>query len=510
MAARGGEVMHRLSLATLPDVPEAMRPMVDPRGMSLGIVHLGIGAFHRAHQAVYTEAAMAAADDTRWGIAGVTQRSRDVIDQLAPQDGLYTLLQRGERDAARVVGSVRQVLSAQDDPDRLVALVAAPATRVVTLTVTEKGYRHDPATGRLLTTDPEVTADAGGRAPRTVVGQLARGLQRRMRHDAGPITVVSCDNLPGNGRVLQGLLREFVALLPAQESAPLLGWLDTSVGFPCTMVDRIVPATTDADRAEVRDQLGVEDRGVVVAEPFSQWVVEDAFAADRPDWERVGVTVTVDVAPFETMKLRLLNGSHSALAYLGALAGAEYVADAVRREHMARFVRQLMDVDVTPGLVVPAGFDVEAYKLALLERFANPGLRHRTTQIAIDGSQKLPQRLLATVRDRLRAGEEPRHACLAIAAWIRYVTAARSDSGRPLPVDDPLAARFQEIAEAADRPTRLVEEMLGVRAVFGADLPDNLLFRRLLVDALERLTSRGADAAVRDLVETNVSSSATT
>jgi fructuronate reductase len=478
--------MARLALGALPDLPAAQRPLVDPAALGVGIVHLGIGAFHRAHQAVFTEEAVAAAGGD-WGICGVTQRSRAVLDQLQPQDGLYSVLVRGEDTSLRVAGAVRDLLFAAEEGERLQSLLAAPSTRLVTLTVTEKGYRHDPATGRLRRTDPDVAADLAGDAlPRTVVGQLVRGLQARRAADAGPITLLSCDNLPANGEVLRGLVTDFCEALP--DGASLAAWVAESVAFPSSMVDRIVPATTDDDRAEAARLLGVEDRGVVVTEPFRQWVVEDHFAAGRPAWERAGAVLTADVAPYEAMKLRLLNGSHSTLAYLGALAGHAYVADAMADPGIAGVVAHLMADDVEPTLTVPDGFDVAAYQRELIERFHNPALRHRTVQIAMDGTQKLPQRLLGTIRDALARGAEPRFACLGVAAWMRYVWTADT-------VDDPMADRLRSLTADAATPQAAVDALLSLKEVFGEDLPANGRFRDLVTESLEALTKGGVAAA---------------
>ncbi|HET9077168.1 MAG TPA: mannitol dehydrogenase family protein [Acidimicrobiales bacterium] len=488
----------RLSLASLSRLDATMRPPVDPRALSVGVVHLGLGAFHRAHQAVYTEGAMAATGQTGWGVCGVTQRSRAVVDALAPQDGLYSVLERQD-GAARVsvVASVRQALFALEDPDGLLDRLSQPAVRVITLTVTEKGYRHDPSTGRLRGDDPEVAADAAGRPPTTVVGQLARGLQRRHRAGAGPVAVVSCDNLPGNGRLLSRLVADFLTMLPAAETAGLEDWMADNVSFPCTMVDRMVPASTDQDRADAARMLGLEDRAVVVAEPFSQWVVEDRFVAARPAWEEAGVVITADVEPYEAMKLRLLNGSHSALAYLGSLAGHEHISDAVRAAGFEAYVRALMDRDVTPTLQVPPGFDLEGYKRDLLDRFANRALRHRTAQVAMDGTHKLPQRLIPVIRWQLAAGHEPRLACLAVAAWMRFVAAGRSDDGRPLPLDDPLAPLLRARVRAAGTAREVADALLGVEDVFGPDLGTAPGFRALVTGALADLMRHGAAETVR-------------
>jgi fructuronate reductase len=487
--------MTRLGFAALAHLPAELRPLVDPRALGTGIVHLGIGAFHRAHQAVFTEEAVAAAGGD-WGICGVTQRSRGVLDQLRPQDGLYSVLVRGEGTTLRVAGAVRDLLFAAEEGQRLQALLAAPTTRLVTLTVTEKGYRHDPATGRLRRTDPDVAADlAGDGPPRTVVGQLVRGLQARRAADAGPITLLSCDNLPANGEVLRGLVADFCAALP--DGGALATWIAESVSFPSSMVDRIVPATTDDDRAEAARLLGFSDSGVVVTEPFRQWVVEDRFAAGRPAWERAGAVLTADVAPYEAMKLRLLNGSHSTLAYLGALAGHAHVADAMADPGIADVVAHLMADDVVPTLAVPDGYDVAAYQQQLIERFHNPALRHRTVQIAMDGTQKLPQRLLGTITDRLAAGAEPRYACLGVAAWMRYVWTAQAENGAPLPVDDPMADRLRELTAGSATPEAAVDALLSLEEVFGARLPANDTFRALVTESLEALAKGGVAAATR-------------
>ena len=488
--------MPRLSRATLGRVDADLRPAADPSGP--GVVHLGLGAFTRAHQAVYTADALAAGPDRAWGTCGVTQRSPAVVEQLRPQDGLYSVLTRSAAGSAlQVVSTVQDVLFAQEETDRLLALLAAPATRLVTLTVTEKGYRHDPATGRLRTADPDVAADLAGRPPVTVVGQLARGRPARRAADAGPVSVLSCDNLPANGQVLRGLVLEFCSRLPDGEA--LAAWVASDVAFPSSMVDRIVPATTADDLAEAAGLQRLEDRGVVVTEPFRQWVVEDAFAAGRPAWERAGAVLTGDVAPYEAMKLRLLNGSHSTLAYLGALAGCATVSDAVAEPGLGALVPRLMADDVVPTLRVPDGFDVDAYCLELQERFANPALRHRTVQIAMDGTQKLPQRLLGTVRDRLDAGAEPRLACLGVAAWMRYVSAGQTDAGRPLPLDDPLADRLRALTAGARTPAQTVEALLSLTEVFGEHLPQDAVFRDLVTDALTALSRDGVVGAVRSL-----------
>lgn len=490
MAARGGDV-NRLSRATLPDVPAPLRPRIDPRELGVGIVHLGIGAFHRAHQAPYTEDAIVAAGGD-WGICGVTERSAAVIEQLAPQDGLYTLAERGANaERLRVLGVVRELRFARADAEGLQERMADPAVHVITLSVSEKGYRYDATTGRLRLDDPGIAADLAQDGASTVVGQLVRGLDARRRAHGAPITVVCCDNLPDNGRVLAGLVRDFAQRLP--QSAELLAWIEDAVRFPSTMVDRITPATTAADRTAIAAALGVEDRGAVITEPFRQWVVEDDFAAPRPAWERAGAIMTADVRPYERLKIRLLNGCHSTAAYLGALSDQELVSDAIAPGTPFVFVlRKLMECDVAPTLVVPDGFDLAAYEDEVVERFANPGLRHRTLQIAMDGSQKLPQRLLDTIRDRRRAGADPVFAALGVAAWMRFVSARRSDGGRELPVDDPLAGQIATRLRGREDSPAVVGELLAMREIFDDELAGDARLRDLLVELVDGLARDGA------------------
>jgi fructuronate reductase len=513
----------RLSLAGLGRVPAAYRPAIDPRERRVRIVHLGIGAFHRAHQAYYTE------ESGDWGTCGVTQRSASVLGQLGPQDGLYALLVReGAAARPKVMGTVREVLFAGADPAAVVARIASPDVSVVSLTVSEKGYRHDPATGRLKLADPEIAADLTGRPPHTVIGQLAAGLAARAASGAGPVTVVCCDNLPDNGPTVRGLVLAYAEAYAAAcagligsggigsrgyaaagpDAVALSGWIAQHAAFPATMVDRIVPATTDADRAEAAALTGLRDLGTVVAEPFTQWVIEDRFAASRPAWEKAGAQFVTEVAPYEKVKLRMLNGAHSALAYLGGLAGYEFIAEALGDDGLISFARHLMLTDAAATVAAPAGMEPDGYAAAVIRRFQNSALRHRCAQIAMDGSQKLPQRLLGTTRDRLAAGATPVWTGLAVAAWMRHVWTERTDDGRPFAVDDPMAGLFRERLAAAgvspgdtgtDRAAAVVDALLGIRAVFG-DLADSGVFRALMTDHLRALAGDGALRAVTALV----------
>jgi fructuronate reductase len=456
-------------------------------------VHLGIGAFHRAHQAAYVDDRLAAGE-REWAILGASLRAPDTAEALNPQDGLYTLsLRSGEQEDLRVIGAIRRVMVAPQDPDALLAAMSDPAVRIVSLMVTEKGYCHDPATGSLREDHPDIVADlAMPLRPRTAPGFLVEALRRRRASGIPPFTVLCCDNLPANGRTVARVVGRLASL----RDSDLGRFIADEVAFPSTMVDRIVPATTDVDRAAIASMLGVVDAWPVIAEPFSQWVIEDRLPAGRPRLEEAGAELVADVAPYETIKLRLLNRSHSTLAYLGYLAGYETVAETMADPNFARFIRLLMDAEIGPTLAVPTGADLEGYKRSLLERFRNPALKHRTWQIAMDGSQKLPQRLLGTVRDRLAIGAPIQGLMLAVAGWMRYITGV-DERGRPIDVRDPLAEHLKQIAsEAGPRADRLAPALLAVREIFGDDLPSDARFTSAVTQALHTLYQYGSARAV--------------
>jgi len=486
----------RLNETTLGGLPsDVTRPRYDRGAVTTGIVHLGVGAFHRAHQAVYTDDVLAR--DTSWGIVAASLRSPDTADALNPQNGLYTLSVRSQDgEALRVIGAISRVIVAPRAVEDLLGVMADPRTRIVTLTVTEKGYCHDPATGQLNETHPDIVHDlANLRTPRSAPGFVVEALQRRRSAGVPPFTVLTCDNLPSNGRTVKRVLTRFAELVD-----PELGrFVADEVSCPSTMVDRIVPATSNDDRARIATRLGVRDAWPVVTEPFTQWVIENRFPQGRPAWEEAGAQFVADVEPYEHMKLRLLNGSHSTLAYLGYLSGYETVADTMADPAFVRLVEGLMNEEVTPTLHMPPGADLSSYKRALIERFKNPALRHRTWQIAMDGSQKLPQRLLGTVRDRLRDNAPIRRLALGVAAWMRYVTGV-DENGSEIDVRDPLAAILRERADrAGGDPERLVEELFALRAVFGEDLPRDERFTAPVIEALRQLYAKGARRTVADL-----------
>ena len=486
------ETRPRLGRGALGRLPQAVaQPAYDRATVRAGIVHLGIGAFHRAHQAVYIDDCLAAAPE--WGIIGASLRSPTTRDALQTQDWLYTLsIRSGEGERLRVVGSILDVLVATEQRERLLTSMADPRIRIVSLTVTEKGYHHDPATGELNEADADVRQDlATPTAPRTAPGLIVEALARRRAAGVAPFTVLTCDNLPSNGSVVKRILTRFAELRDADLGAFVAG----EVACPSTMVDRITPATTDEDRARVDAALGCADAWPVVTEPFTQWVVEDHFPGGRPAFEAAGAELVADVAPYEQMKLRLLNGAHSSLSYLGYLAGYPFVSDVMADTSFARFVAALMD-EAIPTLRVPASMDLVGYKAALLTRFRNPALKHKTWQICMDGSQKLPQRLLGTIRENLAARRPFGRLALGVAGWMRYVTGI-DETGKPIDVRDPLAAELRALADAAGPSAeRLVRGLLGVEKIFGSDLAGHARFVAAVTERLARLFTHGAKRAV--------------
>ena len=476
------------SLATLAKgiaVPGYDRGKVTP-----GIVHLGIGAFHRAHMAVYVDDLLA--DDPSWGIVGASLRRPDTKEALEPQDGLYTI---AVRDAAgahpRVIGAILSVMDANTQRDELLTLMADPAIRIVSLTVTEKGYCHDPATGELDQKHPDIVHDlANPSAPKSAPGMLVEALARRKASGVAPFTVMSCDNLPSNGETA----KRIVTTLAALRDAELGEWVE-SVAFPSTMVDRIVPSTTDADREEVTKLIGAEDAWPIMTEPFTQWVIEDKFPAGRPAFEKVGAQLVADVEPYEHMKLRMLNGSHSTMAYAGYLGGYDYIAEVMGDDDYVTLIHGLMTEEAMPTLHMP-GVDLGAYRDELLERFRNPALKHRTWQIAMDGSQKLPQRLLGTIRDRLKAGLGIERLALGVAAWMRYVTGV-DEEGDEIDVRDPHALKMMAIAaDAGDDAEALYEGLVSISEIFGDDLGGNAVFRTAVLGHLNSMFDEGIHATI--------------
>lgn len=485
--------MSILGNATLAHIPASVaRPSFDRAKLRTGIVHLGLGAFARAHLCAYTQE-VANAGDLDWGIAGVSMRKPDVVAQLQPQNGLYALLVRsGGETQAQILGILTDLYVLPENPAALIRAMAHGDVKIVSLTVTEKGYCHDPATGALNMAHPDIVHDlANPDAPRSAIGVLVAALATRRAENQPPFTILSCDNLPSNGKVVRGLVLSFAKM----RDAVLEQWIADKVTFPCAMVDRIVPAATDADRADAKRILGVDDAGAISAEPFRQWVIEDHFCAGRPAWEKFGAQMVEDVAPFEFMKLRMLNGAHSSLAYLGYLGGYDYVSQASSDPVLEKFLHALW-AEIIPTVPAPPDTDLNVYAQELLARFQNTAIKHRTWQIAMDGSQKLPQRLLGTIRDRLAAGQPIEALATGVAGWMRYVMGS-DEKGQAIDVRDPLAAHYAGLLAGKGRDaTAIAKALLSIESIFGTDLPQDPRFAAAVTRALRMMIEEGTAKAV--------------
>lgn len=469
-------------------------PGYDRAGVRPGIVHIGVGGFHRAHLAMYVDALLTAGEARDWGICGVGVLPSDdrIRDVLRAQDGLYTLV-RKEADGSlspRVVGSLVDYLYAPDDPQAVIERIADPATRIVSLTITEGGYAIDQKTGEFDAEFAGIADDLAADVPTGAFGLVVAGLALRRERGTGPLTIMSCDNMQGNGDVARRVFTGYAQL----RDADLGVWVAQNVTFPNSMVDRITPATADSDREALAERFGLYDGWPVVCEPFTQWVLEDDFAAGRPEFERVGVQVVDDVVPYEFMKLRLLNATHQALGYLGYLAGHRYVHEVAQDPTFASFLRGYMNDEATPTLRPVPGIDLDAYKDTLIERFANPGVADTLMRINFGSSDRISIFLLPVVREQLAAGGPVDRAAAVVAGWCRYAEGT-DEQGQPVAQQDRLA---DELTALARREREEPLAFLRYRPVFG-DLADDERFAGAFRRALESLYTRGAAATVADL-----------
>ena len=479
--------LPRLSKSALADLPATVaKPAYRLADVRIGIVHLGAGAFHRAHQAVYIDDLLA--KHPEWAICGVSLHSADVRDALRPQQGLYTLQLLGEQTGLRVIGAIRELLCAHDESAAVLARLADPAVRLVTLTITEKGYCL--AGQDLDTAHPDIVHDlAHPESPRSAIGYVTHGLRRRQQLGLAPYTVLSCDNLADNG----GRLRRAVLQYAQRIDPALAEWIETHVSFPCSMVDSITPATDDALRERVAHELHCRDAWPIQRETYAQWVIEDRFCNLRPPFELTGVTMSDDIAGHDRAKLRLLNGAHSTLAYLGSLLNLETVADAMQEPLLAGFVERLMRVAIAPVIALPDHLDAASYIDAILARFRNSAIRHRLAQIAWDGSQKLPVRLLSTIADALAADKPIDDLCLAVAAWMQFV---RRQARNGVALVDPLADVLATVGRTCTGDAvGDVDAFLQLDTVFAAPLLRDARFTRALQAAYAALAD-GTPASV--------------
>lgn len=459
-------------------------------------VHIGFGAFHRAHQALLTHQ-LAALGETDWGICEVNLLGGiPLMEQLRAQDHRYTVLEKGaQSNQLKVIDIIKESLHLElDGIQSIIDKLASPAVKIVSLTITEKGYCLDPGTGHLDKASPAVAHDlAYPDSPKTALGFIVCALKQRKEQGLASFSVMSCDNIQGNGHVVKKAVLELAQL----QDPELCAWIETHVTFPCTMVDRIVPAATEDSLKEIALTLGGEDPCGIVCEPFIQWVIEDNFVAGRPDWNKVGAEFVDDVIPYEEMKLRMLNGSHSFLAYLGYLAGYQTIDEAIADPDFATAAKNLMMQEQAPTLSVPKGTDLEAYAQLLMERYSNPNLKHRTWQIAMDGSQKLPQRFLKSIRVLMTQNKSFRHLALAIAGWMVYVEGT-DEQGNNIDVRDPMADKLKTLCLSASGWEEKVHNLIAVDTIFG-ELKSNKLFVDTILSNYKHLIHNGAKKSVQDL-----------
>ena len=470
-------------------------PSYDRSQVTVGIVHFGVGGFHRAHQAMYVDQLMEQGKALDWGICGVGVMSFDLKmkEAMHAQDCLYTLVEKAPDGSwePRVIGSIVQYLYAPDDPEAVIEKMADPATRIVSLTVTEGGYNFHPVTGEFDDTNPAVKADlAPGAVPATTFGLITEALVRRRSRGIEPFTVMSCDNIQGNGHMAQEVFTAFARLRD-----PELGeWVAGNVQFPNSMVDRITPVTTDEDRAQISERFGVEDAWPVVCEPFTQWALEDKFSLGRPPFEDVGVQVVPDVVPYELMKLRLLNASHQALCYFGYLAGYRLVHEVAQDQLFANFLLDYMNREATPTLAPVPGVDLDAYKLQLIERFSNAGVRDTVARLCARSSERIPTWLVPVIRENLAAGRDVTLSAALVASWARYAEGV-DEQGESIEIVDELADTVQRLAaQQRDDPLAFVKN----RELFG-DLAGEPDFTEPYLNALNSLHTKGSRSTLEAL-----------
>ena len=499
----GLSVPVALSAAALDLLPaDLARPRYDRGAVTTGIVHFGVGGFHRAHQAMYLDTLMNQGLALDWGICGVGAMPFDVTMKqvMAQQDCLYTLVLK-DADGSwepRVIGSIVEYLFAPDDPQAVIEKMADPATRIVSLTVTEGGYNFHQVTGRFDAENPAVVADLAPEAvPTTTFGLIVEALARRRDRGLAPFTIMSCDNIQGNGQVAHEVFTAFARLRGAAWGDDTLGdWVDHSVPFPDSMVDRITPATTADDRREIAERFGITDGWPVVCEPFTQWVLEDTFVSGRPPLERVGVQIVEDVKPYELIKLRLLNAGHQGLCYFGYLAGYRLVHDVAQDPLFARFLLAYMQDEATPTLSQVPGIDLDTYRRQLIDRFSNSAVRDTVARLCAESSDRIPKWLLPVITENLAAGRHITLSAAIVASWARYAEAVDED-GTPIEVVD----RFRDVVlDAARRQHNDPLAFVANRQFFG-DLADEERFTGPYLAAIDSLHRVGARATLQELMQ---------
>lgn len=490
-----------LSTKTLSQLPKTVVvPKYDRSAIKTKIVHLGFGAFHRAHQAVYADI-LATEHLSDWGYCEVNLIGGEKqIEDLKAQDYLYSVCEMSYDDwSTRVIGVAKEAFHADvDGIENILEVMVRPEIAIVSITVTEKGYCYLPSTASIDKNNPMIQHDLQNpNQPKTVPGVLVAALRMRKEKGLKPFTVMSCDNMPENGHVT----RNVVLALAKEQDAELANWIEENVTFPSTMVDRIVPAVTPETMLKIQKQLGgIEDPAGVAGEPFKQWVIEDSFVAGRPEWQKAGAELVNDVLPYEEMKLRMLNGSHSFLAYLGYLAGYQHIDECMQDANYVKAARHLMLQEQATTLRI-TGVDLAAYADSLLARYRNTGIKHRTWQIAMDGTLKLPQRMLDSVRFHLADNTPFDCLALGIAGWMRYVS-GKDDARQPIEVSDPSVVKLKELVANSKDNAERIKALLSLEHVFGTDLPNNPIFVQAVTEAYLSLKEKGAKQTVQNLAIT--------
>ena len=488
--------MTQLSNAALSSLPPGLPvPTYDRSALSVGIVHFGVGGFHRAHQAMYLDRLMSQGQAHDWAILGVGVLPHDVTMKrvMDNQNSLYTLVEKAPDGTqnARVIGSIADYLFAPDDPKAVIEAIADPGVRIVSMTITEGGYCIDPVTGEVDVDHPALRADlAPDAVPASVFGLVTEALARRRETGLPGLTVMSCDNIQGNGDTARAVFTAFAHL----RDPDLAIWIADNVTFPNSMVDRITPATTDQDRAQVAEDFGLEDAWPVVCEDFEQWVLEDDFVQGRPAWENAGVQLVDDVEPYELMKLRLLNASHQALCYPGYLAGYRLVHDVCQDQTFARYLLAYMEQEATPTLRPVPGVNLDAYRHQLISRFSNAAVRDTVARLCAESSDRIPKWLVPVIRENLAAGRSVRYGAAIIATWTRYAEGI-DEAGTPIDVVDRLKDQVMDVA-ARTRTDPLA--FLQQRDLF-LDLADQPAFVDAYLEALGILHGPGAAVLVTEM-----------
>ncbi|WP_087018630.1 fructuronate reductase [Thaumasiovibrio subtropicus] len=487
------------NVATAKLNPQVQQPQYARQHLKSRIVHLGFGAFHRAHQALFTDE-MLTKTESDWGICEINLFGGEaLITQLRAQDHLYTVAEKGaDKTDIKLIGAVTESLHPTfEGQEAVLEKMAEPQVAIVSMTITEKGYCADPASGRLDKENPLIKADlAHPQSPDSAIGYIVEALRRRRDRNLTAFTVMSCDNVQENGHVARAAIMDYAHLIDTE----LASWIESNVTFPCTMVDRIVPAATAETLDEIASLVGVADPCGIACEPFRQWVIEDNFVNGRPDWDIAGAEFVTDVVPYEEMKLRMLNGSHSFLAYLGYLGGYAHISDTMTNPHYRQAAYDMMMQAQAPSLNMPEGTDLESYARLLIDRFTNPSLKHQTWQIAMDGSQKIPQRLGGSLRYHLANGSEFSWLAMGVAGWMRYI-AGQDEQGNTIDVRDPMIDQFQALYAQAGISTQAARQLLALESIFGTDLPKEAKFVNAVIDAYQHLCDHGARHAVASLCQ---------